>query len=369
MAGQTADLTRMAAMALTDWVNQGNLQNAVFFKQGKYGMTPYLDLLTSSGMFDPAANTKEFGVQIKTGRNENFQYYSGYQTWKTTPIKGYDRAYFMSHQALISWSACAEELYYNGSGATKMFDVMRDIKDTTVTSLKEQLNARLLNRSTQLVVDNPGGQPEEMFTDLETIIGDELSAVTVYGSRDATTSFDWRSLIKRPGSKLPRDWKDPNGWTRDADSNVIVGGTYDGWQQLKLRDLSQMIEMLNDVYAEGYVALTTRDIMLELEALIIAETGLAPTPLNGKLSVYNYSGINYRGVEFTRDRNVPAGTIYFVHPKALRFRPIAGKWMTMRDEITPHNQDAVYGSIFVWGEQFSNERGALGKMEKIATSL
>lgn len=360
------DLTRLAAATLTDWINRGQLYDAVFRKQGKYGYTPYLDLVTSK-MMDGAANTKEFSAQIQTGRNTNFQYYSGYETWNTRPIKGYERAYFGSHQSVISWSACAEELYYNGSGNTKLFDIMKNIKDTTVKSIKDELNVRLLNRNHPLVTGNPGGAPTEFFSDLSVIIGDEKSAVRVYGGKDAAEAPYWRSLIKRPGEKLPKDWQslDEADWVRDSDSNVISGGTYAGWQTLKLDDLSEMIEMLSDVYASGYVALTTRDIMLNLERKLRAESITVNNQLNGVLKAFNYTGINYRGVDFVRDKAVPEGTIYFLHPEALKFRPIAGRWMVMRDEITPHNQDAVYGSIFAWGEQYSADRHALGAFYRV----
>lgn len=365
MTRQTTDLARIVASTLTEWINGGALQDAVFFKQGKYGLTPYLDLLTSQGSFDSAANTPEFGVQIRTGKNTNFQYYGAYETWRTTPFKGYDRAYFGSHEALMSWSIPAQEIYYNGGGATKLFDNMKEVKDTTVKSLKEQLNARLLNRDSA-VVTATGTPVDEQFTDLRTIVGDELSLVKVYGERSSEDNFSWRSLIKRPGAKLPVDWKSASGYTRASDSNVISGGTYDGWQYLLLPDLRRMIDMLKDVEESGWVALTTRDIIQELETLIRAESLTVNDKLEGVLSAWNYTGVNYRGVDFVYDKNVPEGEIYFIHPSKLRFRPIAGRWMTMRDEITPHNQDALYGTIFVWGEQYSPDRGGFGKFEKVA---
>ncbi len=364
MSGKNLD--PMNAMALTNWINKGGLYDTVFTEQGMYGMNPYLDWLTSSGGFDKASNDKNFGVTLSTARNNNFAYVKPYGTWKTLPVGGYTQAQFQSKESVMSWSICAPEVYYNGSNCEKMFDRADHIRETTTKSLKEEFNARLISKKSELALSNPGGSPDQAFCDLETIIGDELSDVKVFGGIDATDCHFWRSLIKRPGYGLPRDPRRATGWVRPTDSNVIAGGAHAGWQALKLNDLNTMIRLLQNCEANGYVAFTTPEIMDVLEYLIRSESGSMPMPLCGKLKVCDYTGVNYRGVDFMSDLTIPEGKIYFVHAKHIRFRPVAGRFMTAKAESSPINQDAVYGAIHLWGEHYSASRQCLGAFEHVA---
>lgn len=351
------DIPKLVASTLEDWINEGALQQVAF--QG----TPYLDMISKGGMIDSKEAAKEFLVNIGYAKNDNFTFYGGYDTWETAPTDGYGRARFGRKQAVMSWSLNGEEMEYNEGD--KLWDVMTEIKEVTAKSLRDQINRRLINRTAAGLSGDTS--LDVAWASLEDIIADDESAVTEYGGIDAADTWWWRSLIKRPGFTLPSNHLDENGWTRGIDANVIPTGDYAGWQLLKLDDITDMILVLDQLHTDGYVALTTRKIITNLMNLIKAEQLQVNTNLTGSL-VGGHRGVEWMGVPFVYDQHIPEGTIYLIHPQDLRIRPKKSRWLTMREPITARNQDAIYGAVWAWGEQYSVNRRALGKFVQVAVA-
>jgi hypothetical protein len=359
------DLTKLMSSTLNKWIDNGGLRD-VAFKE-----TPYGDMMKRANMIDMEDGPKEFKANLRTGQTTNFQYYSGYDTWETKPLKGFTRVGWMSRQAVMPWMISGEEIQYNSAGDSgkKMWDIASEVKSNASQSLREAINLRLINR---LDSEIPTDQQDldSCWLSLEDLIGDEESTLSTVGNSGSATlsridDYYVRSIIKRPGFGLPPDPKKETGWTRPTDDNVISGGDYDGWQRLVLEDIVELVFTLDRFYRDGYVALTTQKIIRRMISLIKAELNEVNTNLTGTL-VSGHKGVEYMGIPFTWDPSVPEGTIYFVHPKCLRFRAISSRWLKTKDPITPYNQDALYGSIFAWGQQYAVEPRGLAKFEQVA---
>lgn len=358
------DFTKLMASTLNEWINRGGLMDVAFSE------TPYGDMMIRSGMIDKVTGPKEFKASLRTGQTTNFTYYEGADTWETKPTKGFTRVGWLSRQAVMPWMVTGEELEYNdaGSDGKELWDIGKEVKDNASMSMKEQINVRLINRFDSSI---PADQQDldTCWFSLEDLIGDELSPLSTVGIGSSTLSriddFYARSIIKRPGFGLPPDPKKATGWTRPTDTNVISGGTYDGWQRLILEDVTRMAFKLHRFYKTGYVALTTQEIIIRLISLVKAEIGEANTNLTGTL-VAGHDGVEYMGIPFTWDPSVPEGVIDIIHPQCVRFRAMTRRWMKTADPITPYNQDALYGKIFAWGQQYAKEPRALGRFEQVA---
>ena len=203
------------------------------------------------------------------------------------------------------------------------------------------------------------------WNSLYDLVGDELSDLVEIGNNSAADSFWWRSLIKRPGFSLPKDPRREGGWTRKTNSNIISGGDYDGWQRLILADITAMLMKLHRYYKDGWVCLTTQEIITKIIDLVKAEVTTTNTDMTGTL-VAGHDGVIWMGCAFVWDDAVGEGDMFFVHPKTVRFRAISERWMKSAEPIQPHNQDTLYGKVFAWGQQYTKERRALGKFEKVA---
>lgn len=354
------DFTKLAASTLNKWINGGGLQDVAFVE------TVYGDAMVRANMIDKESGPKEFKGNLRTGRTTNFQYYRMYDTWETKPLKGFTRIGWESRQAVMPWMIAGEEIEYNDAGDSgkKMWDVLSEVRSNAQQSFKEDINVRLINR---LDSEIPADQQDtdECWWSLEDLIGDELSSLTTIGSLSRVDDFYVRSLIKRPGYGLPPDPKKSSGWTRPTDDNVISGGDYDGWQRLNLEDIFDLSLTLDRFYKESYFGLTTKAIIKRLTTLVRSELSEVNTNLTGTI-ISGHKGVEYMGIPFSWDPAVPEGTIYFIHPKCLRFRAISNRWMKTRDPITPYNQDALYGTIFAWGQQYAVEPRALAKFESVA---
>lgn len=354
------DLTKLAASTLNGWVDRGGLRDTAFVE------TPFGDMLLRAKLIDYETGPKEFKANLRTGKTTNFQYYTMYDTWETKPLKGYTRITWESRQAVMPWMIAGEEIEYNSAGndGKKMFDVLTEVKDNAKMSFKEAINVRLINRLDPLVPVDQRDLDVCWFS-LEDLIGDELSALSTVGGISRIDNFFVRSIVKRPGFDIAPDPKREDGWTRPTNLNVISGGTYDGWQRLTLDDFTAMAFTLDRFYRDGYVALTTQKIITRMISQVRAELTEVNTNLSGTL-IAGHKGVEYMGIPMTWDPFVPEGTIYLIHPKALRFRAIANRWMKTGEPITPYNQDALYGKIFAWGQLYAIEPRALAKFEQVA---
>ena len=116
------DLPKLFASTLEDWIDGGALQDTVFVG------APYLDMMNRAGMIDKISGPKEFAESIRTGRNTNFQYYKGDETWTTEAIRGYTQGRWESRQSVMPWRINSEEIIYNngGSDGKKLWDVRTD---------------------------------------------------------------------------------------------------------------------------------------------------------------------------------------------------------------------------------------------------
>ena len=352
------DYSKLVVSTLEDYINGGVLEDVVFTK------TPFLEY-AQRNLIEKKPAGEIFRVNIRTGRNNNFQGYGPLQTWTFQPDKGYTRAQYDRKEHVITAVISGQEEEYN-TGDLALFDIVKETTDKLTMSLEEDLEKRLIRNHGQTV-----DQSKEAHG-LELLVGDSLSTYTKVGNIDALDAPWWQSIVKRPGYDFPViDWENIfTAWTWPTDTNTTQN-PYDAadvvnWQALTLDMIDQMITYLNLAGEDAKLCLTTPDIKQAMVRLLKANGYQVQRDTSGKMVGATRDNVVYRNIVFVDSIRVKKGDMFFLCDEGIKIRVHPNKWMVTRPWISPYDQDAKYMAVYAWFQMYSVDRRSLGKIEKVA---
>lgn len=350
-----ADISKLVISTLEDYVNSGQLEDVVFTK------TPFLEYVQKN-MVERKSGGEVFRINIRTGRNNNFQGYGPYQTWTFAPDKGYTRAQYDRKEHVITASISGQEEEYN-AGDVEVFDLVQE----TVTKLNNSLEEDL-----EKVIIQYDGTVPKVAHGIQLLVGDKNSAITKVGGIDCVDAPFWQSIIKRPGYDFPViDWENPmTAWTWPTDTNTTQN-PYDAldatsWQALTLDMIDQMIMYLNLSGENPKLVLTTPDIKQAMVRLLKANGYTVQRDSSGSMVGQTRDNVVYRNLVFIDSIRCKKGDMWFLNNECLKMRVHPNRWMTTRPWTTPYDQDAKYMAVYAWFQVYARDRRGLGKFEKVA---
>ena len=349
------DISKLVISTLEDYVNGGELEDVVFTKTG------FMEYVNKN-MLERKGMGEVFRVNIRTGRNNNFQGYAPYQTFNFQPDKGYARAQYDRKEHVITASISGQEEEYN-TGDVALFDLVKETTDKLDKSLPEDIE--------RILIQFDGTIPKYAHG-LQLLVGDANSTFTKVGNIDCLDAPWWQSIVKRPGYDFPViDWENIwTAWTWPTDTNTTQN-PYDSvdatpWQALTLDMLDQMITYLDLAGENAKLCLTTPDMKQAIVRLLKANGYVVQRDASGSMVGATRENVVYRNIVFVDSIRVRKGDMWFLNNECLKVRVHPNRWMTSRPWVTPYDQDAKYMAVYAWFQMYTSDRRGLGKFEKVA---
>jgi hypothetical protein len=262
-------------------------------------------------------------VPLQYGKNDTFQWYSGYDILDTTPQEGLTVAQAKWKNAACSITIAGDEERAN-TGEGQMYSLIKAKTEQAMLSMRD-------------------GIDQALFASTQVAKNIQCLPVLV----DATsTVFDINSTT--------------NSWWQ---SQVATGGSFSG------QGLADFLNMYHLIQQQGIDG-SAPDFIVTTQAILeYFERSQEPQRRyvgNEKLADVGFENLKYKGATVTFDPNCASGYAYFLSSKNLAFVVHSAANFKVGDFKKPTNQDAKTAQIIFTGNLVTNNRRKLGQINTIS---
>lgn len=292
---------------------------------------------------EPVASGNKVLQPIEYGKTGSKGFYNGYDVLDTTPQELFTDASF-------DWVQCHASISYSGreealnSGSERVIDLISAKVKNAEKSLKDLFGTQLYSDNTGLAVNTTGASTSG-FLGLQHIMNTDR----VLGGIDSTTYTWWDAQVKDAGSSVTY-------------ANMLDSGNA-AYIQKVMREMYGQCSVDND---KPDLIVTTQIIFDAYEETLSAQKRFGAS--SESLADAGFTNLLYRGTPVVVDDHCPAGQMYFLNTKYLKFRHHGSRNFAFQGFTKPVNQDASVAHILWLGALTCSNPRMLGKVFDLASS-
>ena len=270
----------------------------------------------------------ELGIEFVT--NSTFRSYGEMEALDTSRVNVFDAARY-------DWKINAGTVVYSelerlrAQASSGKYDLIAE-------KLENGKDSHIAQMNTQAWSDGTGNSSQDLGG-LQYLIATAPTTGTVGGINRATFSF-WRNQ-QTSGVKTTNAFDNLRATMRSIYNLCSRGG---------VEEVPQAWLTSRTVF-EGYEGLLTAN-----ERYMTKEKGDAG---------FKNDVLLFKGAQGSYDEDAPAGNVYFINNKNLKFAYLAGGWMKMYPQVDPANQLANVHKVATFGNLCTNNSRRLGVVTAI----
>ena len=284
---------------------------------------------------EPTASGNKVLQPIEYAKSGAKGFYNGYDVLDTTPQE-------LFTDASYDWVQCHASITYSGreealnSGSERVVDLISAKVKNAEKSLKDLFGDQLYG------TESGSGSG---FLGLQHIIAQDRSL----GGIDSTTYTWWDAQVKAVSGS-------------PSYAN-IVDSTNANYIQKRIREMYGQCAIDNDA---PDVIVTTQVIFDAYEESLVAQKRFGAS--SQSLADAGFTNLLYRGTPIVVDDHCPAGMMFFLNTKYIKFRHHASRNFAFQGFSKPVNQDASVAHIYWLGALTASNPRMLGKITGLPTA-
>tara|TARA_R100001443_G_scaffold35589_1_gene49367 strand:- start:3280 stop:4176 length:897 start_codon:yes stop_codon:yes gene_type:complete len=292
---------------------------------------------------EPVASGNKVLQPIEYAKTGSKGFYNGYDVLDTTPQE-------LFTDASYDWVQCHASITYSGreealnSGSERVIDLISAKVKNAEKSLKDLFGSQLYSDCTGSAVTTPADAEKDGFLGLQHIIKADRSL----GGIDSTTYTWWDAQVAAFGSST---------------YNTVAATSGANSIGREIREMYGKCTVDNDV---PDVIVTTQIIFDAYEESLAAQKRFGAS--DSALADAGFTNLLYRGTPVVVDDHCPAGHMYFLNTKYLKFRHHGSRNFAFQGFNKPVNQDASVAHILWLGALTCSNPRMLGKLTGGPTS-
>lgn len=293
---------------------------------------------------EPVASGNKVLQPIEYAKTGSKGFYNGYDVLDTTPQE-------LFTDASYDWVQCHASITYSGreealnSGSERVIDLISAKVKNAEKSLKDLFGSQLYSDCTGSAVTTPADAEKDGFLGLQHIIAEDRDL----GGINSTTYTWWDGQVKDAG----------NGVTYAN----MVDSTNAAYIQKVMREMYGKCTIDND---KPDVIITTQICYDAYEESLTAQKRFGAS--DSALADAGFTNLLYRGTPVVVDDHCPAGMMFFLNTKYLKFRHHGSRNFAFQGFTKPVNQDASVAHILWLGALTCSNPRMLGKVVDLASS-
>ena len=286
---------------------------------------------------EPSASGNKVLQPLEYAKSGSKGFYNGYDVLDTTPQELFTDASF-------DWVQCHASITYSGreeslnSGAERVIDLISAKVKNAEKSLKDLFGSQLYSDNDGSSVSTPADAQANGFVGLQHII----AADRTLGGIDSTNYPWWDGNVAAFGSST---------------YNTVAGSSGANSIGREIREMYGACSIDND---KPDLIVTTQIIFDAYEESLAAQKRFGAS--SESLADAGFNNLLYRGTPVVVDDHCPAGHMYFLNTKYLRFRHHASRNFAFQGFNKPVNQDASVAHILWLGALTCSNPRMLGKL-------
>ncbi len=287
---------------------------------------------------EPTASGNKVLQPIEYAKSGAKGFYSGYDVLDTTPQE-------LFTDASYDWVQCHASITYSGkeqalnSGAERVVDLISAKVKNAEKSLKDLFGSQLYSNNSGSSVSTPADAESDGFLGLQHICAVDRSL----GGIDSTTYTWWDSNVKAA--------------TNAMTYTQAVTSSHADFIQGYIREMYGNCTVDNDA---PDVIVTTQVIFDAYEESLSAQKRFGAS--SESLADAGFNNLLYRGTPIVVDDHCPAGHMYFLNTKYIKFRHHGSRNFAFQGFSKPVNQDASVAQILWLGALTVSNPRMLGKI-------
>tara|TARA_R110001592_G_scaffold167175_1_gene402566 strand:+ start:1009 stop:2016 length:1008 start_codon:yes stop_codon:yes gene_type:complete len=298
------------------------------------------------GQSEPVASGNKVLQPIEYGMNSDVSFYEGYDTLAASAQETFTDASY-------DWVQLRSSIIYSGreqalnSGSERVIDLISAKVKNAEKAMKDAFGKQLYSDNDGLAVTGSAPLSVKGFIGLDHLIGKtrKLGGITSTGS-----DYLW--------------------WDSNTTVAVKTGSTPHTYAQLAAGDIQDVIR---EMYGKCSIDNDKPDLIVCPQNIFDAyEESLSAQKRFGasddSLADAGFTNLLYRGTPVVVDDHCPAGKMFFLNTKYLKFRHHADRNFSFGGFQKPVNQDAAVGHIYWLGALVCSNPRMLGKVTGLVTT-
>lgn len=285
---------------------------------------------------EPTASGNKVLQPIEYAKSGAKGFYNGYDVLDTTPQE-------LFTDASYDWVQCHASITYSG-------------------------REEALNSGSERVVDLISAKVKNAEKSLKDLFGTQL-----YGTEDGTGSgfLGLQHIIKADRDLGGIDSNTYTWWDGNVEDESTSGSSSGAWTWAQLAG-GQIQDIIREMYGECSIDNDKPDLIVTSQNIFDAyEDSLQSQKRFGassdSLADAGFNNLLYRGTPIVVDDNCPAGEMYFLNTKYLKFRHHASRNFAFQGFNKPVNQDASVAHIYWLGALTCSNPRMLGRVHGLPT--